>query len=581
MQTPKASRTSSVVVPRKKSPMTPQTARQLKIPGANSGSVSSPNTASKASKDRSPKVTERKALKSPVSEKNGLSRVTELEAQLDQLQGDLKKTKDQLTASESWKRLALQEAEAAKKEVLIMSAKLEESERQLMEISASEDDRVEELRKISKDRDRAWQSELEAVQKHHSMDSAALVSAVTEIQKLKVQLEKVYESESIQTKHAESAHAEIRNMKIELTETLSLVEKLKSELTDCRESEARGLELVSETRMQLEVANKTIEKLRSDATKETEVYNMLLLELEQSKGRVKSLEGLVSKLQVELVGNGCIKDPEQQNEENEEIKRVKTELNFAKLEISQLRSALDEAEVRYQEEYIKSTLKIRCAYEQVECIKSESSQKEAKLEAELTRTKANVEELRSQNEGLRESELAAELKKLEFDLKELKDNLTVKETELNTITEQNKMLKREIESKTKSDEPVVVLLEASKAAERAALMKVGYLTEETDKSNRRAARLTEELESAQAANTEMEAELKRLKVQANQWRKAAEAATAMLSNNGKYSDKTIPFDIAIGSPKWENIDDDDDDDPLKKKNNMLRKIGVLWKKGQK
>ncbi|MBA0677415.1 hypothetical protein Goari_018826, partial [Gossypium aridum] len=556
--------------------MTPQTARQLKMPGANSGSVSSPNTASKASKDRSPKVTERKALKSPVSEKNGLSRVTELEAQLDQLQGDLKKTKDQLTASESWKRLALQEAEEAKKEVSIMSAKLEESERQLMEISASEDDRVEELRKISKDRDRAWQSELEAVQKHHSMDSAALVSAMNEIQKLKVQLEKVYDSESIQTKHAESAHAEIRNMKIELTETLSLVEKLKSELTDCRESEARGLELVSETRMQLEVANKTIEKLRSDATKETEAYNMLLLELEQSKGRVKSLEGLVSKLQVELVGS-CIKDPEQQKEENEEIKRVKTELNFAKLEISQLRSALDEAEVRYQEEYIKSTLQIRSAYEQVECIKSESSQKEAKLEAELTRTKANVEELRSQNECLRESELAAELKKLEFDLKELKDNLTVKETELNTITEQNKMLKREIESKTKSDEPVV-LLEASKAAERAALMKVGYLTEETDKSNRRAARLTEELESAQAANTEMEAELKRLKVQANQWRKAAEAATAMLSNNGRYSDKTIPFDITIGSPKWESIDDDNGDDLSKKKNNMLRKIGVLWKK---
>nr|KJB22802.1 hypothetical protein B456_004G066300 [Gossypium raimondii] len=349
-----------------------------------------------------------------------------------------------------------------------MSAKLEESERQLMEISASEDDR-----------------------------------------------------------HAESAHAEIQNMKIELTETLSLVEKLKSELTDCRESEAQGLELVSKTRMQLEVVNKTIENLRSNATKEIEAYNMLLLELEQSKCRVKSLEGLVSKLQVEL-----------------EIKRVKTELNFAKLEISQLRSALDEAEVRYQEEYIKSTLQIRSAYEQ-----------EAKLEAELTRTKANVEELRQKNKGLRESELAAWLKKLEFDLKELKDNLTVKETELNTITEQNKMLKREIESKMKSDESVVVSLEASKAVEQATLMRVGYLTEETDKFNRGAAQLTEELESAQAANIEMEAELKRL--------------------------KTIPFDITIGSPKWESIDDDDGDDLSKKKNNMLRKTGVLWKKGQK
>ncbi|XP_040955896.1 interactor of constitutive active ROPs 2, chloroplastic-like [Gossypium hirsutum] len=284
-------------------------------------------------------------------------------------------------------------------------------------------------------------------------------------------------------KHAKSAHAEIQNMKIELTETLSLVKKLKSELTDCRESEAWGLELVSKTRMQLEVANKTIENLRSNATKETEAYNMLLLELEQSKCRVKSLEGLVSKLQVELVVNGCIKDPEQQNEKNEEIKRVKTELNFAKLEISQLRLALDEAEVRYQKEYIKSTLQIRSAYEQVECIKTELSQKKAKLKAELTRTKANVEELRQKNKGLRESELAAGLKKLEFDLKELKDNLTVKETELNTITEQNKMLKREIESKMKSDESVVVSLEASKASEQAALMRVGYLTEETDKFN--------------------------------------------------------------------------------------------------
>ncbi|TYH57144.1 hypothetical protein ES332_D08G069300v1 [Gossypium tomentosum] len=460
---------------------------ESRIPGANSGSVSSPNKTIKASKVRSPKVTECKALKRPMSE-----------------------------------RLALQEAEEAKNEVSIMSAKLEESERQLMEISASEDDRAEGLCKISKDRDRAWQSELEAVQKQHSMDSASLVSAMNKIQKLKVQLEK----------HAESAHAEIQNMKIELTETLSLVKKLKSELTDCRESEARGLELVSKTRMQLEVANKTIENLRSNATKETEAYNMLLLELEQSKCKVKSLEGLVSKLQVELV----------------EIKRVKTELNFAKLEISQLRLALDEAEVRYQKEYIKSILQIRSAYEQVECIKTELSQKKAKLEAELTRTKANVEELRQKT------------KKLEFDLKELKDNLTVKETELNTITEQNKMLKREIESKMKSDESVVVSLEASKASEQAALMR---------------------LESAQAANTEMEAELKILKVQANQWRKVAKAATAMLSNNGRYSDKTIPFDITIGPPKWERIDDDDGNDLSKKKNNMLRKIGVLWKKGQK
>ncbi|KAE8721884.1 40S ribosomal protein S23-like [Hibiscus syriacus] len=543
-------------------------------------------------KDQSPKGTEHKVVRTRVSEKSRSSRVTELEAQLDQLRADLKKTKDQLTASESWKRLALKEAEDAKKKLSTMSAKLKESEKQLLEISTSEDDRVQELCKISQDRDRAWQSELEAVQKQHSMDSAALASSMNEIQKLKFQLEKAYESKAIQTKHAESAQAEIQNLRIELTETFSLVEKLKCELTDRRESEARALELVSKSRMQLDAANKTIEMMRSNATKETEAYNTLLLELEQSKGRVKSLEVIVSKLQVELVGSGS-------NEENEDIHQLKSELNFAKLEIGQLRSALDATDVRYQEEYIKSTLQTRSAYEQLECIKMESSRREAKLEAELKRTKADIEEMRSnlmdENEGLdmkieknqydrRESEHAAKLKKLEADLIELRENLTAKETELKTVTEQNKMLEREIdksgmESNKVSDESGG-LLETARAAERAALMKLGYLTEEADKSNRRAAWVSEELDAGQAAKAEMETELRRLKVQADQWRKAAEAAAAMITNNGKQAEKSLSFDINY-KPRiaWEDMDDDDDSSK-KKNGNMLKKIGVLWKKGQ-
>ncbi|KAG4184122.1 hypothetical protein ERO13_A09G151900v2 [Gossypium hirsutum] len=594
MQTPKGSRTSSVEVPQRKSPATPRTARQLKIPGSDSEAVSSPNPASKTPKDRSPKVTERKVLRSPVAEKRP-SRVTELESQLTQLQDDLKKTKDQLTASESWKRRAMQEAEEAKKQLSAMSAKLEESEQQLMEISASEDDRVQELRKLSQDRDRAWQSELEAVQKQHSMDSAALASAMNEIQKLKVQLEKAHESEALQTKHAESAHTEIQNLRIELTETLSLVQKLKSELTDCRESESQALEVVHKTQTQLEAANKTIEMQGSDATKETKVYNTLTLELEQSKARVKSLEGLVSKLQAELIGNSSktvehLKDNKLPQQDGE-----------------------NEAEVRYQEEYIRSTLQIRGAYEQVERIKAQSCQREAELEEELKKTKADADELRAnlmdketekqsiseeieelnlkiekKGSNERESELAIELKKLEADLTELKANLTAKETELQSIREQNGMLKTEIMNmetgSNKVGEESVALLEAARSAEREALMKVGYLTEEADKSSRRAARATEQLDAAQEANTEMEAELRRLKVQLDQWRKAAEAATAMLSsgNKGKHSDKTKSVDSNYnpgnGSP---NSEDMDDDSPKKKNGNMLKKIGVLWKKGQK
>ncbi|KAE8719069.1 ROP interactive partner 3 isoform 2 [Hibiscus syriacus] len=552
MQTPKSSKTGSLVVSQKKSSAAPRTSHRMKMSGSDADMVSSLNPASKTRKERSPKVNERKALRSPVSEKKCADRVNELEAQLNQLQDDLKRTKDQLTASESWKRRAMQEAEEAKKQLSEMSAKLEEYERQLLETSASEDDRVQELRKICQDRDRAWQSEIEAVQKQQEMDSAALASALNEIQKLKVQLEKSYESEAIRIKHAEAAHSEIQNLRIELTDTLALVDKLKSEITNCRESEAQAIEVVNKTKMQIEAVNKTGETLRSNATKGTEANKKLSLELGESKAKVKSLEGLVSKLQEELVSNSSTVG------EKEETEKLKTELNFAKLEVGQLRSALDAYEIRYQEEYIRSTLQIRSVYEKVECIRTQSSQKESELEAELKKMKADVEELRAnlmdketelqcisaENEELnskmekqlsneKELELAMELKKLEADLVELQAHLTAKEIEL-----------------------------------QSALMKLGNLTEAAEKSSKRAELVTEQLERAQAANNEMGAELRRIKVQSDQWRKAAEAATATLStgNNGKHMDQIISFDSnhnpISGSP---NSEDMGDDSPKKKK----------------
>ncbi|XP_065856986.1 interactor of constitutive active ROPs 2, chloroplastic [Euphorbia lathyris] len=622
MQTPKA-RSGSSDVPQRKSPATPRTARQLKIPASDLDSTSSPNPASKTPKERSPKVAERRSPRSPAIEKKRPGRVSELESQIAQLQEELKKTKDQLNTSESWKRRAQQEAEDTKKQLETMSVKLEDCQQQLMEFSASEDDRVQELRKISHDRDKAWQSELEAVQKHHSMDSAALASAINEIQKLKNQLEMAAESEDAHSKHAESAHTELQSLRMELTETLSLVEKLKSELNDCRESEAQALELVSKTRKQLETADATAEMLRSDGIKALEAYNCISLELEESRDKVKSLEELARKLQEGLAddsGENSVKParevrPAQETGEEEETDQLKTELNSLKYEVSQLRSALEASETRYQEEYIQSTLQIRSAYEQVEKLKSESGKREAELEAELQKSKTNIEELRAnlmdketelqsisaENEGLNlemqknqanetESELTTEMKKLKHEFAELKASLFDKDTQLQIAKDQNEMLKIEIEKgefeRTKVNEEAVSFAETAKAAEQEALIKLGHLTEEADRSSRRAARVTEQLDAAQAANSEMEAELRRLKVQSDQWRKAAEAAAAMLSstgNNGKIIERTGSLDNSyntiggtLGSPYSEDMDDESP-----KKKNMLKKIGVLWKKGQK
>lgn len=619
MQTPK-SRTGSLEVPQRKSPATPRTAQQLKMPGSESDSVSSsPHPNSRTPKERSPKVMERRSPRSPMPEKKRPNRVSELESQLAQLQEDVKKAKDQLNSSESWKRRAQQEAEEAKKELLAMSAKFEDSQQQLLELSASEEARLQELRKISQDRDRAWQSELEAVQRQHSMDSAALASAMNEIQRLKVQLEMVAESEAIQAKNADSAHAELEGLRVELSSTLSLVEKLKSELNDCKESEARALDVVNKTQRELEEANATAEMLRSDGINSMEAYNSLSLELEQSKSQIKSLEGLVSKLQVAQVDSNNKKvnptakcEIVQEDGENEDTNQLQSELNTLKIEVGQLKAALDSAEIRYQEEYIQSTLQLRSAYEQVERTKSESCKREAELATELKKSMAQIEELRAclmdketellnisddnlgQNLKIdkalsseKESELARELQKSEADLAELKASLLDKETELQTIAEENEVLKMEIKKgdveRNQGNDEAITSAEAARAAEREALMKIGYLTEEADKSNRRAARVTEQLEAAQAANSEIEAEMRRLKVQSDQWRKAAEAATAMLStgDNGKYVERISTLDSNYNPLDSPYSEDMDNDSPKKKNANMLKKIGVLWKKGQK
>ncbi|KAM3325247.1 interactor of constitutive active ROPs 2, chloroplastic [Capsicum chacoense] len=605
MQTPKG-RTVSVEVPQRTSAATLKTARKLKTPGSDADSVSSPNPANRTPKDRSPKVVCRQSPRSPVIEKKRPVKASDLEMQLAQLQDELKKAKDQLSSSESLKKRAQQDADEAKKQLALMSEKLEDSKKQLLELSDSEEARLLELRKISQDRDRAWQSELEAIQKQHELDSAALASAMSEIQKLKIQLDRVADSEAAQAHHAESAYVEIQSLRIELTKTLTLVEKLKNQLNESKESEAYSLEEVSKAQMQLEVALMTEDTLRSEGLKAMEACRTLSLELEKSKDQVASLDELVSKLQSGLVEGNSV---------NVEADKLKVELSTIQAEVSQLRAALENSGRKYQEQYIQTTLQVSSAYELVERIKSESTQREAEWEAKLHEAKSEVEELKEklmsveaqlqdtsdENKGLslhveqmqsadnKEFELDAQLKRSESILGDLQANLSDKETELQSLMEENEQLKSEMKRRklesTKVNDEALALLEEAKIAEREALIKLGDLTEEADKSSRKVTRVTEELNAAQAANSEIETELRRLKVQCDQWRKAAEAAVSMLStgNNGKYVERTGSLDYhtiggKLGSPL---LDDLDDDSPKKKNNNMLKKIGFLLKKGQK
>ncbi|KAI3450512.1 hypothetical protein Pfo_007177 [Paulownia fortunei] len=644
MQTPKSRTNSSVAserisprsisweVSQKNSPQAassevskknyPRVVRQLKTsPRYSEPTASSSNLATRAPNEGSPKVSYRRSPRSPLSEKKRPSRVAELESQISQLENDLKNVKDQLCSSETSKKQAQKDAEESNQQLLALSTKLEESQKQILEQSASEKVHVTELCETSEERDQTLQSELEAIEKQQSHDSAALASALDEIKQLKLQLEMVAESEATQTKHSESARTELHKLKENLVETLLVVEEMKNQLRDCKKSEAQAQELVGETLMQLETAKKMVETLRSDGYKATEAYDAIAFELEQSRDRVKFLEELVSKLKADISSAGC-EDPQKKCDGENELEMVEKksgesiEMDYTsvKLEVEQLRSALEVAEIRYNEEQAQRAEQMKNAFEMVEQIKSASGQREAELEAELRKSMYEIEELKAnlmdketelqgiceENDSLimqlentlsgqREHELEKELQKLKADRENLKASLKDKETEYQNVSEENESLKLEIKEISRGDisDEVVSDLEAARAAEREALIKINYMIEEVGKSNKKAARVIEQLEAAQAANAEMEAELRRLKVQSDQWRKAAEAAASMLSagNNGQLMERTGSMDSSY-SPRTRRISspyaDDLDEDLLKKKNaNMLRRFGVLWKKPQK
>ncbi|CAL0321920.1 unnamed protein product [Lupinus luteus] len=535
------------------------------------------------------------------------SRISELESQISQLKVDLKNLRDQLCLSESCKKQHQQDAEKYKEQLLALSVKLEDSQHQLSKLTATEEACVIETKKIAKENDESWQWQ--------TVNFAVLNSAINEIQQLKVQLDFVANCEKEQAQLAESLDLELLKLKQNLAEHLSLFEIMKNQLVDSSES-SQSNNLVNETLKQLEAAKTSLEILRADAAKSVHGYNSTALKLDHSRARVNSLEALVRKLFATLVNNKCSHCANRADDFNfeKECERMEKgeDPNEIEAELHSLKFAIDAAETKHQEQHILSTVKISNAYEFIDTIKSESSQRESELEAELKSKKGDIEELKTslmdketelqhimeENKKLnlkleknmllssqREYELRMELRRLYECVAELKGDLMDKEKTLQTISQDNEMLKLEINNKLR--EEVAAELEAAKASESEARTKLGIMMEEGNRNNQKAMMGAEKLEVAEAANSELEAELKRVKIQCDQWRKAAEAAAAMVSdgNNGKVTERSLSLDNNYNLPlidKYSTYTEEVEDDFLRRKNgNMLKKFAVLWKKPQK
>lgn len=176
------------------------------------------------------------------------------------------------------------------------------------------------------------------------------------------------------------------------------------------------------------------------------------------------------------------------------------------------------------------------------------------------------------------------------EISSLKAKLEEKEKELVNFCQENESLKQQLNEKA---------MEASsaKAKGEEAALQLNQVKEELETTRDNAARFNEQLEVSEKAKEALETEMKKLRIQTEQWRKAADAAATVLSGgmemNGrrmsercgsmeKYSSSV--FEPAVGGygsymgyPGY--LDDSEDvSDSGKKKGSGIKMLGDLWKK---
>ncbi|KAL3503021.1 hypothetical protein ACH5RR_037470 [Cinchona calisaya] len=179
------------------------------------------------------------------------------------------------------------------------------------------------------------------------------------------------------------------------------------------------------------------------------------------------------------------------------------------------------------------------------------------------------------------------------EINSLKTKLEEKEKELGGFCQENESLKSQLIEKA-------LEISAARSKEEEIFTRLNEVTKELEESKKNAVQSSETLEAVEKAKEELEAEMKKLRVQTEQWRKAADAAAAVLSGGVEMSGRRISercgsmdkhfgsvfeaqgggYHGSVGSPGM--VDDTDDVfGGGKRKGSSTRMFDRWKKKGQK
>ncbi|CAN1217761.1 WEB family protein At5g16730, chloroplastic [Linum perenne] len=337
---------------------------------------------------------------------------SELQAQLNALQEDLKKAKEQISVIEKEKEQAVIELKNAQKAADEANGKLQEA--LVAQKRAEENSEIDKFRAVELEqagieavtvKEHEWQKEIDAVRNQHALDVATLLSTTQEVQRMKQELAMTTDAKNQALSHADDATkiAEIHAEKVEILSAElirlrgSLDAKVQTEASESNKLVLKLKEEIDALRQDLEKAKAFEEKLTErevcieqlnvevEAAKMAESYARNLAE--EWKDRVEELESkVVEANNLERSASESLSSVMKQLEGNKdmlhdaeaEIAALKEKLVLLEMTIATQRGDLEESESRVSQAQ-KEALEV---VKEAESLKSElETVKEEKMQA--------------------------------------------------------------------------------------------------------------------------------------------------------------------------------------------------------
>lgn len=554
----------------KASPATPRVNKFNRgVTKSDADSPSPLQNSSRLSVDKSPRTVtskptvERKSIKlatTPDKKPTRILKPSELQAELNLAQEDLKKAKEKLVSVEKEKAQALDELNEAKKLAEEANEKLREA--LVAQKRAEENSEIEKFRAVemeqagieaSQKKEDEWQRELEAVRSQHALDVAALLSATQELQRVKQELTMTSDAKNQALAHADDATniAEIHAEKVEILS--AEVVRLKSMLDSRMETEANeSARLVSDLNLEIETLRKELGKAKAseealaekeacleqlnvelEAAKMAESYARSLVdewkkrveELEVQAEEAKRLERSASE-SLESVMKQLEGSNDSLHDAESEIASLKEKVGLLEISIGRQKGDLEDSERCLQmskEEASNLEKKVESLVSQLETLKEEKIQalNNEKLAAASVQTLLeeknklinDLENSRDEEEKSKKAmeSLASALHEVSSEAREAKEKLLFSQSEhenYETQIEDLKLVLKETNEKYKG------MLDAAKEEIDALTYSVEQSKHECENLKaqweQKEVQLTNSLKKSEEGNSSMEKEISRL-----------------------------------------------------------------------